>query len=401
MHILTVSQLNTYLRELFDADEIVRDIWIEGEVSNFMRAASGHCYFTLKEGEAQIRSACWRSSVARIGAMPSNGDAVLAHGRVAFYEAAGQVQLYVDLIRPAGIGLLYARFEELKARLDAEGLFDLSRKRVLPAFPVRIGVATSPTGAALQDILKVLKRRYPLAELVLAPCQVQGDGAAETVVEALYALYEQQLDVIIVARGGGSAEDLWTFNEEIVARAAFASPVPLVSGVGHETDTTIIDYVADLRAPTPSAAAEIVSPDIAELAGAIDLQREQMDVAIQRRLDDLQSDMDMQRRRLDQQSPLNRLRRDRQSLDELTRRASGQLAHRIALRRAQLSGVGAQLAALNPLATLGRGYAVLRRAADGQIVTDPAQAAPGADLIATVKGGEIGVRRLASDEGAS
>ncbi len=401
MHILTVSQLNTYLRELFDADEIVRDIWIEGEVSNFVRAASGHCYFTLKEGEAQIRSACWRSSVARIGAMPSNGDAVLAHGRVAFYEAAGQVQLYVDLIRPAGIGLLYARFEELKARLDAEGLFDLSRKRVLPAFPVRIGVATSPTGAALQDILKVLKRRYPLAELVLAPCQVQGDGAAETVVEALYALYEQQLDVIIVARGGGSAEDLWTFNEEIVARAAFASPVPLVSGVGHETDTTIIDYVADLRAPTPSAAAEIVSPDIAELAGAIDLQREQMDVAIQRRLDDLQSDMDMQRRRLDQQSPLNRLRRDRQSLDELTRRASGQLAHRIALRRAQLSGVGAQLAALNPLATLGRGYAVLRRAADGQIVTDPAQAAPGADLIATVKGGEIGVRRLASDEGAS
>jgi len=398
MHILTVSQLNTYLRELLDADEIVRDIWIEGEVSNFVRAASGHCYFTLKEGEAQIKSACWRSSVARIGAMPSNGDAVLAHGRVAFYEAAGQVQLYVDMIRPAGIGLLYARFEELKARLDAEGLFDLSRKRALPAFPARIGLATSPTGAALQDILKVLRRRYPLAEVVLAPCQVQGDGAAETVVEALYALYEQHVDVIIVARGGGSAEDLWTFNEEIVARAAFASPVPLVSGVGHETDTTIIDYVADLRAPTPSAAAEMVSPDIAELAESIDLLREQMNAAIQRRLDELRGDMGLQRRRLDQQSPLNRLRRDRQSLDELARRASGQLAHRIALHRAQLTGVSAQLAALNPLATLGRGYAVLRRAADGQIVTDPAQAAPGTDLIATVKGGEIGVRRLANDE---
>jgi exodeoxyribonuclease VII large subunit len=394
LRILTVSQLNAYLREIFDADEIVRDIWIEGEVSNFVRAASGHCYFTLKEGEAQIKSACWRSSVARIGAMPSNGDAVLAHGRVAFYEAAGQVQLYVDMIRPAGIGLLYARFEELKARLDAEGLFDLSRKRVLPAFPMRIGVATSPTGAALQDILKVLRRRYPLAEVVLAPCQVQGDGAAETVVEALYALYEQPLDVIIVARGGGSAEDLWTFNEEIVARAAFASPVPLVSGVGHETDTTIVDYVADLRAPTPSAAAEMVSPDIAELAGAIELLREQMDAAIRRRLDDLYSDMAMQRRRLEQQSPLNRLRRDRQSLDELARRAGGQLAHRIALHRAQLTGISAQLAALNPLATLGRGYAVLRRAADGQIVTDPAQAAPGTNLIATVKGGEIGVRTV-------
>ncbi|MEO7909395.1 MAG: exodeoxyribonuclease VII large subunit, partial [Roseiflexaceae bacterium] len=210
MNILTVSQLNIYLRELLDADEIARDIWIEGEVSNFVRAASGHCYFTLKEGEAQIKSACWRSSVARIPAMPGNGDAVLAHGRVAFYEAGGQIQLYVDMIRTAGVGLLYARFEELKARLEAEGLFDLSRKRELPPLPTRIGIVTSPTGAALQDILKVLRRRYPLAEVVLAACQVQGAGAAETVVEALYALYEQNVDVIIVARGGGSAEDLWT-----------------------------------------------------------------------------------------------------------------------------------------------------------------------------------------------
>jgi exodeoxyribonuclease VII large subunit len=392
MQILTVSQLNTYLRELFDADEIVRDIWIEGEVSNFVRASSGHCYFTLKEGEAQIKSACWRSSVARIGAMPGNGDAVLAHGRVAFYEAGGQVQLYVDMIRPAGVGLLYARFEELKARLEAEGLFDISRKRELPAFPRRIGLVTSPTGAALQDMLKVLRRRYPLAEVLLAPCQVQGDGAAETVVEALYALYEQDLDVIIVARGGGSAEDLWTFNEEIVARAAFASPVPLVSGVGHETDTTIIDYVADLRAPTPSAAAEIVSPDMADLAGAADALRERMDAAIRRMLDDAHADVDTQLRRIEQQSPLTRLRRDRQSLDELARRASGQLAHRIELRRAQLAGVGAQLAALNPLATLGRGYAVVRRAADGQIITDPAQVAPGAEIILTVRGGEIDAR---------
>jgi exodeoxyribonuclease VII large subunit len=250
-------------------------------------------------------------------------------------------------------------------------------------------VVTSPTGAALQDILKVLRRRYPLAEVVLAPCQVQGDGAAETVVEALYALYELPLDVIIVARGGGSAEDLWTFNEEIVARAAFASPVPLVSGVGHETDTTIIDYVADLRAPTPSAAAEMISPDIAELSGAVELLRERLDASVRRRLDDAFTGLDQQQRRLEQQSPLTRLRRDRQSLDELARRASGQLAHRIALRRAQLGGISAQFAALNPLATLGRGYAVVRRAVDGQIVTDPAQAAPGADLIVTVRGGEF------------
>jgi exodeoxyribonuclease VII large subunit len=270
MNILTVSQLNIYLRELLDADEIVRDIWIEGEVSNFVRASSGHCYFTLKEGEAQIKSACWRSSVTRIPAMPGNGDAVLAHGRVAFYEAGGQIQLYVDMIRPAGVGLLYARFEELKARLEIEGLFDLSRKRELPPLPTRIGIVTSPTGAALQDILKVLRRRYPLAVVVLAACQVQGAGAAETVVEALYALYQQNVDVIIVARGGGSAEDLWAFNEEIVARAIALSPVPVISAVGHETDVTIADFVADLRAPTPSAAAELVVAAKEEFRGRID-----------------------------------------------------------------------------------------------------------------------------------
>src|SRR5215216_1741912 len=302
MQILTVSQLNIYLRELLDADEIVRDIWIEGEVSNFVRASSGHCYFTLKEGEAQIKSACWRSSVARIPAMPSNGDAVLAHGRVASYEAGGQIQLYVDMIRPAGVGLLYARFEELKARLETEGLFDLSRKRELPPLPTRIGIVTSRTGAALQDILKVLRRRYPLAEVIIAACQVQGAGAAETVVEALYTLYEQNVDVIIVARGGGSIEDLWTFNEEIVARAVFASPVPLISGVGHETDTTIIDYVADLRAPTPSAAAELVAPDLEELRSDFALLSDQLVLSLERRLERHHTALQELRRRLLQQA---------------------------------------------------------------------------------------------------
>jgi exodeoxyribonuclease VII large subunit len=401
MNILTVSQLNTYLRELLDADEIVRDIWIEGEVSNFTRASSGHCYFTLKEGDAQIKSACWRTYVARIPAMPSNGDAVLAHGRVAFYEAGGQIQLYVDMIRPAGVGLLYARFEELKARLDAEGLFDPSRKRELPLFPRRIGVATSPTAAAFQDILKVLRRRYPLAEVVLAPCQVQGVGAADTVVEALYALYEQPVDVIVVARGGGSAEDLWTFNEEVVARAAFASPVPLVSGVGHETDTTIIDYVADVRAPTPSVAAEMIVPDVADLAAAIEDLRERQGAALRRRLDDARSDLDVLEVRLAQQSPAVRLRRERQALDDLLRRAAARLAHSIELRRARLAGTQAQLAALNPRATLGRGYAIVRHAEGGAIVADPAQVHDGDALVVTVKGGDIGVRVDAADSSKS
>jgi exodeoxyribonuclease VII large subunit len=318
---------------------------------------------------------------------------VLAHGRVSFYEAGGQLQLYVDMIRPAGVGLLHMRFEELKARLDIEGLFDLSRKRPLPALPRRIGLVTSPSGAALRDILNVLSRRYPLAEVILAGCQVQGDGAADTIVEALYALYEQPVDVIVVARGGGSIEDLWAFNEEIVARAVFASPVPVISGVGHETDTTIIDYVADLRAPTPSAAAELVAPDIAGLAVEIATLSDQLALAMHRRVEHARADLAEQQRRLAQRSPATRLVRDRQTVDELLRRAGAQLAYQTTLRQARLEGIRAQLAALSPLATLERGYAIVRRASDGQVVTTPTQAAIGDELEITVKDGSFGVRR--------
>ncbi len=391
MQILTVTELTTYLRELIDSDEIARDIWVEGEVSNFNRHSSGHCYFTLKEGDAQLGAACWRSFVARIGTMPANGAAILAHGRVAFYEGRGQLQLIVDDIRPAGIGLLQAQFERLKARLEAEGLFDQSRKRTLPALPRRIGVATSPTSAALQDILHILGRRYPLAEVIIAPCKVQGAGAADSVVEALYLLYEADVDVIIVARGGGSAEDLWTFNEESVARAVFASPVPLVSGVGHETDTTMIDYVADLRAPTPSAAAELVTPDRAELTEVLDYLRERLDLAIATRLTTTKNDVDVVRRRLELRSPMARIGRDRQFLDEMLRRAEVRLSHRMSLEHARLDGMRARLTALSPHAILMRGYAVVRQL-DGRVVTQPEQAASGEALIVTMRGGDLPVR---------
>ncbi|MEN9934089.1 MAG: hypothetical protein RLZZ387_668 [Chloroflexota bacterium] len=388
MRLLSVSQLNTYLRQLLEADEILQDVWIEGEVSNFNRHTSGHWYFTLKEGDAQISAACWRTYATRIPSVPGNGDAVLAHGRISFYEVRGQLQLYVDMIRPAGVGLLQAQFERLKARLDAEGLFDPSRKRPLPDLPRRIGVATSPTGAALQDILTVLRRRFPLAEVVLAPCQVQGAGAADTVVEALYALYDADVDVIIVARGGGSAEDLWCFNEEVVARAVFASPVPVVSGVGHETDTTIIDYVADVRAPTPSAAAELVSPDVADMADMVATLRDTLEVAVLRRLRDEGELLRGLVRRMGQQSPEARVRRDRQTLDDMLRRAHAALAHGTDLRRARLEGAVAQLEALSPQATLARGYAVVRRA-DGQVVTTPSQVAGGEHVEVTVRDGSF------------
>jgi exodeoxyribonuclease VII large subunit len=396
MQLLSVTQLNNYLRAMVDADEVLRDLWVEGEVFDFKQASSGHWYFKLKDGDATIAAACWRSSVARIALRPRNGDAVLAHGRVGFYETNGTLQLYVDMLQPAGLGLLHAQFEQLKAKLEAEGLFDESRKRALPVLPRRIGVATSATGAVIRDIQNVLARRYPLAQLVLAPCRVQGDGAADSIVEALYTLYEQDVDVIIVARGGGSAEDLWCFNEEVVARAAFASPVPLVSGVGHETDVTIIDFVADLRAPTPSAAAELVSPllsDLYELAAAA---RERMDALVEERLAGARGDLTALQRRLQTHSPLARLARDRQQLDDLLRRAGSRTAHLLSLRRARLEGLRAQLAALSPLATLERGYAVVRRAADGQVVASPAQAPAGTALEITVREGTI---RASADEG--
>jgi exodeoxyribonuclease VII large subunit len=323
--------------------------------------------------------------------MPANGAAILAHGRVAFYEGRGQLQLIVDDIRPAGIGLLQAQFERLKARLDAEGLFEPSRKRPLPALPQRIGIATSPTSAALQDILHILGRRYPLAEVIIAPCKVQGAGAADSVVEALYTLYEANVDVIIVARGGGSAEDLWTFNEESVARAVFASPVPLVSGVGHETDTTMIDYVADLRAPTPSAAAELVTPDRTEMSEVLEYLRERLDLAIDTRFATFRNDLDRSRRRLELRSPLARIGRDRQFLDETLRRAEVRIGHRILLERARLDGMQARLMALSPKATLERGYAVVRKL-DGHVVTQPEHVNGGEGVIVTVRGGDIPMR---------
>lgn len=375
MQLLTVSQLNTYLRDLLDADDLLRDVWVEGEISSFSRHFSGHCYFTLKEGDAQIGAVMWKSTASRLATLPVNGEAVLAHGRVAFYEVRGQVQLYVDLLRPAGIGLLQAQFERLKERLAAEGLFEPSRKRPLPLLPHRIGIVTSPTGAALQDMLNVLRRRYPLAEVIFAPCRVQGAGAADTIIDALYALYETNVDVIIVARGGGAAEDLWTFNDEQVARAVFASPVPVVSGVGHETDTTIIDFVADVRAPTPSAAAELVSPDIEELNDDIAQMHGRLSAAMTQRLANARETIARLKLRLDMRSPESRIRRDRQHIDEFIRRATTTVERRITLSRARLDGVRGRLEALSPLATLERGYAVVQ-SSQGTLITDASQVAP-------------------------
>jgi exodeoxyribonuclease VII large subunit len=270
MHVYAVHELTTYLRELFESDPYLSDVWLSGEVSNVSRPASGHVYFTLKDASAQMRAVFFArrgqpsSATSR---MVQHGHAVVAHGRVSLYEQRGDLQFYVDFVQPEGVGALQMEYERLKAQLEEAGLFDESRKRPLPRFPRKIGVVTSPSGAVFHDICHVLERRWPLAEVVLAPAPVQGPEAVSGIIGGIEQLNARgDIDVIIAGRGGGSIEELWAFNEEPVARAIFASAVPIVSAVGHETDTTIADFVADRRAPTPSAAAEIVAPDRFEVS---------------------------------------------------------------------------------------------------------------------------------------
>jgi len=392
MHVLSVGDLTAVLRELIELNDGLRDLWVAGEIAEFKRyAQSGHCYFALKDERSGMRAVMWRTYAERHTELPRNGDAVLAHGRVAIYEARGELQLVVDTVVPAGAGILNARFEELKRRLAAEGLFDESRKRPLPALPRRIGIATSPQAAALQDMLTVLRRRFPLAEVLLAPCLVQGERAPDSIVEALYNLYDSDVDVIILARGGGAADDLWAFNDESVARAVFASPFPLVTGVGHETDVTIVDYVADLRAPTPSAAAELVAPEIDALHAALADTRARLGEAVGLALDMRRGVLDTATLALDRLAPLNRVARGRQDVDGLSMRIQRAVARRAELRASELRGLAARLEALSPRAVLGRGYAVVRRADDGRVLTAPGQARPGARLRLTLRDGDLAV----------
>jgi exodeoxyribonuclease VII large subunit len=391
MHILSITELTNYLRDVLEVDPVLSDLWLEGEVSNWSRASSGHCYWTLKEGDAQLRAVCWRQSAMRQPALPSNGDRVLVHGHVSFWEGSGQIQVYVDLIRPAGIGILHAQVEALKQRLEAEGLFDEARKRSIPVLPRRIGLVTSPTGAALHDMLSVLARRWPLCEVVLAPALVQGDGAPYSLVEALYNLYALELDVVIVARGGGSIEDLWAFNDEAVARAIFASPVPVITGVGHETDTTVVDYVADLRAATPSVAAALATPDIADLRLEVEAAVAQLHDRMQTRLADARDELGDSTRRLGRLDPRAQLRQDRQRVGQLQSRLDRSVGTLFKFQRLQLQGMHQQLDALSPRATLARGYAVVRRD-DGSVVLDPDTVATDEALQIDLRDGVLPVR---------
>lgn len=389
---LTVTELTRHLRQILENDPQLQDVWVLGEVSNFSRPSSGHIYFTLKDEASSLRCVMWRTSVMRQRFIPKDGDAVEVHGSLGIYEVAGTYQLYIDLINPTGEGNLYQEFLRLKARLEAEGLFDAERKRPIPRWPRRIGIVTSPTGAALRDMLNTLRRRYPLVEVVLAPSPVQGDEAPAGIVSALEALNSLvKPDVILLARGGGSIEDLWAFNDEGVARAIRASQAPVISGVGHETDFTIADFAADLRAPTPTAAAELATPHQADLRQSIRELKQRLDrgaaasLSLPRwKLNDLEG-------RLRLVSPATRLRSDRQRLDELSHSAQMAVQHSLRLRIERLSGLGQRLAGLSPQAALKRGYAIVARA-DGSLVHQVNQVKPGDPLKVQVSDGDFGVR---------
>jgi exodeoxyribonuclease VII large subunit len=453
LRIYGVSEVTRAVRDALRADERLRDVWVEGEVGRVTVSTAGHGYFTLKDERSQLSCVWFRDDRLASPFEPRTGLRVVAHGRIDVFDQQGVYQLYVTALQPAGFGDLALRYEALKARLANEGLFDAARKRPLPGRPGMIAVVTSPSGAVWHDIRTVLDRRWPLSGVLFAPCRVQGDEASVSIVGALGRLGrwiercraegrpEAAPEVTILARGGGSLEDLWPFNDERVVRAIVAHPVPVVSGVGHEVDVTLADFAADVRAPTPSAAAELVTPDRREVATAVDAALAALGAATAERLGRLGRDLGEERRALDRLSPdaqlaaareragllldratrviglrvrdsgaalervreragplaLGRIARD----EERLRRAAGPLpalaAARMAGERSALATVGASLAALAPEATLRRGYAIVRRGSDGRIVRSPAEAPPGERLLLRLAHGRL----AATSEGSA
>lgn len=381
-----VSQVTAYLRELLAYDDVLADIWIEGEVSNLRRPGSGHAYFTLRDSQSSLRGVLFRNS--RGLQHLQDGAAVVAHGRVSLYEVRGDLQLIADIIQPEGVGELQMRLDQLTLQLEREGLFDPSRKRQLPGFPKRVGVVTSPTGSVWHDIQSVIGRRWPMVELLIAPAMVQGDGAAPTLVEAIAALNDEPgVDVIIVARGGGSLEDLWPFNEEAVARAVFASATPVVSAIGHETDFTICDMVADLRAPTPSAAAELVVPDRVEMSARVIGAAQAIENFVAARVDGATDEVEALQSRVGRAVPeLDGLRL---RVDDLLQDAQTALTHRVELERARVSGLSSALSPLSPYRTLRRGYAIVSSRDSGGVLTDQHNVSKGDILDITLHRGSV------------
>jgi exodeoxyribonuclease VII large subunit len=367
--VYTVSQLNRYIKSMFDNDFNMQTVFLEGEISNFTNHRSGHLYFTLKDEQAVIKAVMFKSSAIRLKFAPADSMKVIVRGRISVYEASGQYQVYVDDMQPQGIGELALAFEQLKEKLGNEGLFDREHKKAIPRYPERVGVITSPTGAALQDILNILNRRFKYSEVVFCPALVQGEGSAQSLIEALRLFNEKKAaDVIIIGRGGGSIEDLWSFNDEALAREIYKSDIPVISAVGHETDFTICDFVADLRAETPSAAAEYAVPKYEEQAVYLDKLKKEL-------LGNIRYILESENNRLNAlvnsdalKNPIRSVELKRILLDSLSDRLNKQESTILSTKRLELAGCASKLNALSPLNVLSRGYSVAYK--DGKVIKE-------------------------------
>jgi len=386
----TVSKLTFFIRKLLEENETLQDVWVQGEISNLSRPASGHVYFTLKDSNAALKCVMWKTSAVRLGMSLQDGMEVEVHGRIGVYEISGQYQLYADQIRPVGEGALYQEFMRLRSMLEAEGLFSPERKRPIPMFPQKIGIVTSATGAALRDMLNTLRRRLPVVEVLLAPSPVQGIEAPPAIVKAIQLLNYQLPDVIILARGGGSIEDLWAFNDERVVRAVANSAAPVICGVGHETDFTLSDFAADLRAPTPTAAAELATQTtILDLTTKIANLQSLITNYTLSFLAEQKTILSSFNAALRYASPDRRIQSERQRVDGLSRRIFSSLLHRVQLQSTHVKGMQRRLEALSPLAVLARGYAVVTRKDDGSVVSRVAQAQQAQQVSIRVSDGQV------------
>ena len=392
--IYKVHEVTRILQGILQSEPILQDLWLEGEISNLARPSSGHVYFTLKDNNSQIKCAVFRAAASRLRFSPQNGDAVLVNGRVAIYDARSEYQIIGERVVPAGVGELQLAFERLKAQLAAEGLFDEAHKKPLPKFPQKIGLITSATGAAIRDILRMLQERYPTVEVLVFPTLVQGDEAAGEVAHAIACMNRQPgIDLLIVGRGGGSIEDLWAFNEEIVARALFASHIPTVSAVGHETDFTIADLVADHRAPTPSAAVENIVPDQEELRLQLAAVRSNLARSITQRIDAVRTQLENIQSRIPATHRIDAINRLRQTIDQLDGRGQRATAQQLKGKRRTWQVAATQLDTLSPLATLTRGYSICKDSS-GKTVTDAAQVRTGEEVDVRLSRGRLACRVL-------
>ena len=389
VRLFTPSQVNQYIKGFMDRDRLLSGLLVRGELSNYKMYPSGHHYFSLKDGEGSLRCVMFRGDAVSLRFRPQNGMQVVAAGRITVFPRDGQYQLYCSRLIPEGVGDLHLAFEQLKEKLYREGLFSPERKRPIPRFPDTIALITSPAGAAVRDLLRILRARWPMARVKILPVRVQGEGAAREIAAAIrWACAHRTADLIITGRGGGSMEDLWAFNEEIVARAIAEADIPVISAVGHEPDVTIADFVADLRAATPSNAAELAVPDRREVRAALEADRDRLTAAVRGRLDRERRVLDRLASSRAMTEPASYFKDKRLLLDYQSGRLVRAMERLTGGRRERLSSLAAALDAMSPLKVLGRGYAIARRA-DGKVISSVRDTAPGEEFRLRVSDGEL------------